>query len=416
MSTPLRILAIPGSLRARSTNLLLLEAAALLAPPEVQVGIFSRLGEIPLFQPDAAPDAATPDAVAALRQAITAADAVAFSAPEYAHGLPGALKNALDWLVSGIEFTHKPVVLFNASARSVYAQAALREVLITMGADFLDEACLTVPLTADARTPQQLAADPAIAPRITAALQRLADSVRAIAEDSTTRSLQPLGPALPHWSPRPLPERRSFRGRYCTIEPLDAAKHAEALYESLCTGSGVAGFTYLPGNPPTGMDEWRSRLENHAASRDPLFFALFDESGRAAGLSAYLRVAPEHGSIEIGHIHLSPRLQQTRAATEMQYLLMRHAFDDLGYRRYEWKADALNAPSRRAALRLGFRFEGIFLKAVVYKQRSRDTAWFSIIDDEWPQVRHAFESWLAPENFDAEGRQLHSLASLRLQE
>jgi RimJ/RimL family protein N-acetyltransferase len=221
---------------------------------------------------------------------------------------------------------------------------------------------------------------------------------------------------LPRWSPRPLPERRSFRGRYCTIEPLDAAKHAEALYASLCTGSGIAGFTYLPANPPASMDEWRSRLEKHAVSRDPLFFTLFDESGRAAGMAAYLRIAPEHGSIEIGHIHLSPRLQQTRAATEIQYLLMRHAFDDLGYRRYEWKADALNAPSRRAALRFGFRFEGIFLKAVVYKQRSRDTAWFSIIDDEWPQVRHAFESWLAPENFDAEGRQLRSLAGLRAQE
>jgi RimJ/RimL family protein N-acetyltransferase len=126
-----------------------------------------------------------------------------------------------------------------------------------------------------------------------------------------------------------------------------------------------------------------------------------------------LRIAPEHGSIEIGHIHLSPQLQQTRAATEIQYLLMRHAFDDLGYRRYEWKCDALNAPSQRAALRLGFRFEGIFLNAIVYKQRSRDTAWFSITDDEWPLVRRGFELWLAPENFDAEGRQLHSLASLR---
>jgi RimJ/RimL family protein N-acetyltransferase len=152
------------------------------------------------------------------------------------------------------------------------------------------------------------------------------------------------------------------------------------------------------------------------ASRDPLFFTLFNETGSAAGIAAYLRIAPEHGSIEIGHIHLAPSLQQTRAATEIQYLLMRHVFDDLGYRRYEWKADALNAPSRRAALRLGFRFEGIFLKAVVYKQRSRDTAWFSIIDDEWPQVRRAFESWLAPENFDAEGRQLRSLTGLRAQE
>ena len=137
MSTPLRILAVPGSLRARSSNLLLLETAALLAPPQIQIEIFTRFGEIPLFQPDNPPATVAPDAVAALRQAISAADAVIFSVPEYAHGLPGALKNALDWLVSGIEFTHKPVVLFNASARSVYAQAALREVLITMGADFL---------------------------------------------------------------------------------------------------------------------------------------------------------------------------------------------------------------------------------------------------------------------------------------
>jgi RimJ/RimL family protein N-acetyltransferase/NAD(P)H-dependent FMN reductase len=416
MSTPLRILAIPGSLRARSTNLLLLETAALLAPPQIHVEIFTRLGEIPLFQPDASPDVTAPDAVAALRHAIARAGAVAFSVPEYAHGLPGALKNALDWLVSGIEFIHKPVLLFNASARSVYAQAALREVLVTMGADFLDDACFTVPLIADGRTPQQLAADPAIAAPVAAALQRLTSSVTAAAETSATSASQPLGPALPHWKPRPRPERRSFRGRYCAIEPLDAALHAEALYELLCTGSGIAGFTYLPAIPPAGMEDWHSRLENHAASRDPLFFTLFDENGRAAGLCAYLRIAPEHGSIEIGHIHLSPPLQQTRAATEAQYLLMRHAFEDLGYRRYEWKADALNAPSRRAALRLGFRFEGIFFKAVIYKQRSRDTAWFSIIDDEWPQVRHAFESWLAPENFDAEGRQRRSLAGLRAQE
>jgi RimJ/RimL family protein N-acetyltransferase len=164
------------------------------------------------------------------------------------------------------------------------------------------------------------------------------------------------------------------------------------------------------------MDEWRSRLKSYAASPDPLFFTLFDENGHPAGICAYLRIAPEHGSIEVGHIHLSTQLQHTRAATEIQYLLMRYAFDDLGYRRYEWKCDALNAPSRRAALRLGFRFEGIFLNAIVYKQRSRDTAWFSITDDEWPKVRHAFEAWLAPENFDDEGRQLHSLAGFRAQE
>jgi NAD(P)H-dependent FMN reductase/RimJ/RimL family protein N-acetyltransferase len=415
MSTPLRILGIPGSLRTRSTNLLLLEAAALLAPPQAQLEIFTRLADIPPFQPDTPPDI-RPAAVTALRQAITAADAVVFSVPEYAHGLPGALKNALDWLVDGIEFTHKPVALFNASARSVYAQAALRETLITMGADLLNDAYLTIPLTGDVRTPQQLVTDSAIAAPITAALQRLVASLTTMAKNSATEPSQPLSRAMPHWQPRPLPQRHSFRGRYSHIDPLDAGLHAEALYESLCTSSGIAGFTYLPANPPASIEEWRQRLEKHAAGQDPLFFTLFDETGRAAGLCAYLRIAPEHGSIEIGHIHLSPPLQQTRAATEIQYLLMRHAFDDLGYRRYEWKCDALNAPSRRAALRLGFRFEGIFLNAVVYKQRSRDTAWFSVIEEEWPRVRRGFEAWLAPENFDAEGRQLHSLASLRAPE
>ena len=140
MSTPLRILGIAGSLRPRSTNLLLLEAAALLAPPLARIEIFTHLGEIPPFQPGTASTASLPAAVAALRQAIATADAVVFSVPEYAHGLPGALKNALDWLVDGIEFTHKPVALFNASARSVYARAALRETLVTMGADLLHNA------------------------------------------------------------------------------------------------------------------------------------------------------------------------------------------------------------------------------------------------------------------------------------
>ena len=226
---------------------------------------------------------------------------------------------------------------------------------------------------------------------------------------------QPVGPPVPNWQPRPHPERRSFAGRYCRIEPIDPAEHAAALYESLCDPANDALWNYLPSSPPATRDEWQQRLESYAASRDPLYFTVFNEEGRAAGITSYLRIASEHGVIEVGHIHLSPSLQQTRAATEFQYLLMRHAFDDLGYRRYEWKCDHLNAPSRSAALRLGFYFEGIFRKAVVYKGRSRDTAWYSIIDDEWPVVRQAFEQWLAAENFDASGRQLRSLATLRLQ-
>lgn len=224
---------------------------------------------------------------------------------------------------------------------------------------------------------------------------------------------QPIGSALPHWQPRPHPERRSFAGHYSRIEPLDPGRHADALYLSLCHPSLTSLWTYLSANPPADRDEWRARLEGYAASEDPLYFTLFDETGSAAGICAYLRITPNYGSIEVGAIHLSPQLQRTRAATEIQYLLMRHALDDLGYRRYEWKCDALNAPSRRAALRLGFQFEGIFRNAAVYKQRSRDTAWFSITDEEWPQIRAGLEQWLAPENFDAAGRQIHPLAGLR---
>jgi len=231
----------------------------------------------------------------------------------------------------------------------------------------------------------------------------------------THTAAQPVGPPVPDWHPRPYPERCSFAGRYCRIEPIDPAVHATTLYESLCDPANDSLWTYLPANPPATPDEWQQRLKSYAASGDPLYFTLFNEEGRAAGIASYLRIVPEHGVIEVGHIHLSPWLQQTRAATEFQYLLMRHAFDDLGYRRYEWKCDGLNAPSRSAALRLGFRFEGIFRKAIVYKGRSRDTAWYSIIDDEWPALRLAFEAWLAPQNFGDNGRQLRSLASLRQQ-
>lgn len=222
-----------------------------------------------------------------------------------------------------------------------------------------------------------------------------------------------MGPSLPEWRPRPHPEARSFKGQYCGISPLDPAAHAEALYTALCSEPDSPRWTYLLTDAPDNRAAWRQELAERAATRDPLFFTLFDEAGSAAGLAAYLRIVPVHGVIEIGHIHLSPRLQQSRAATEAQYLLMRHAFAELGYRRYEWKCDALNAPSRRAALRLGFVYEGTFRNAVVYKGRSRDTAWFSITDAEWPAVRAGLERWLAPENFDGEGGQRKTLASLR---
>ncbi|WP_348541103.1 GNAT family N-acetyltransferase [Thalassococcus arenae] len=174
-----------------------------------------------------------------------------------------------------------------------------------------------------------------------------------------------------------------------------------------------AGWTYLgedePFADPADAERW---TETRAASRDPLFYTV-SRDGVPAGFCSFLRITPAHGVIEIGYIHFSPALQGTVAATEVQYLMMAHVFDDLGYRRYEWKCNALNAPSRAAALRLGFTFEGIFRQAQVTKHRNRDTAWYSIIDSEWPAIKAGFQAWLAPENFDVQGRQKASLAALR---
>jgi len=173
-------------------------------------------------------------------------------------------------------------------------------------------------------------------------------------------------------------------------------------------------WTYLFQERPEGAAEFHSYLTNLQKSEDPLHFAIVAaDTGKAAGTAALMRIEPAHGVIEVGSIAFAPRLKQTRAATESMYLLMRRAFDELGYRRYEWKCDSLNAPSRSAAERYGFIFEGTFRQAIVYKGRSRDTAWYSITADEWPRVRSAFEAWLSPSNFDANGRQKQRLLELR---
>jgi RimJ/RimL family protein N-acetyltransferase len=223
-----------------------------------------------------------------------------------------------------------------------------------------------------------------------------------------------------------MPARRELSGRYCRLEPLDARRHADSLFAAYARDRDGRGWTYLPDGPfdsPASLTEWVARS---AASTDPLFFAVLvphasdpkpsrtqdlKTSGLAVGVAAYLRVMPASGSIEVGHIHFSPLLQRTPAATEAMYLMMRHAFE-LGYRRYEWKCDALNAPSRAAARRLGFSFEGIFRQATVYKGRSRDTAWYAVTDKEWPTLCAAFERWLDPVNFDADGHQRASLSAL----
>jgi RimJ/RimL family protein N-acetyltransferase len=169
-------------------------------------------------------------------------------------------------------------------------------------------------------------------------------------------------------------------------------------------------WTYMGYGPFAQAQDYTAWAEAAARGEDPLFHAIVDRrSDRAVGVTAYLRIEPAVGVLEVGHIAYAPALQRTAAATEAMYLLLRRAFDELGYRRYEWKCDALNAPSRAAALRLGFRFEGIFRQATVYKGRNRDTAWYSIIDREWPARRAAFEAWLDPLNFTADGRQIRPL-------
>ncbi|MDQ8034861.1 MAG: GNAT family protein [Bordetella sp.] len=227
---------------------------------------------------------------------------------------------------------------------------------------------------------------------------------------------QPIGEPLPGWTARQPPPRTPIEGRYCRLEPLDAERHAAELYAAYSQAPDARDWTYLSVGPFEDAARYRDFAERAAASTDPLHHAVIDlATGRAVGTLALMRIDPPAGVIEVGFVTYSPLLQRSRASTEAQYLLMRRAFDELGYRRYEWKCDSLNAPSRRAAERLGFEYEGLFRQATVYKGRSRDTAWFSILDSEWPAVKAGFEAWLAPSNFDAQGNQRQSLASLRTQ-
>jgi RimJ/RimL family protein N-acetyltransferase len=211
------------------------------------------------------------------------------------------------------------------------------------------------------------------------------------------------------------PRRESLEGRLVRLEPLDPARHAADLYAA---GHGPDAdpelWTYLPYGPFASEDELRAHLAAQAASSDPLFLAVLDAgTGRAGGVVSYLRIEPAHGCIEIGHIWFGAALQRTPQATETIYLLARHAFDDLGNRRLEWKCDAANTRSRRAAERFGFAFEGVFRQHMIVKGRNRDTAWFALLDGEWPAARAAFETWLDPANFEPDGRQRRSLAALR---
>ena len=221
---------------------------------------------------------------------------------------------------------------------------------------------------------------------------------------------QPIGVPVADTSPRPLPPRSDMVGRYCSVVPL-SVDHAPDLYAAFREDTQDRIWTYLPNGPYHDPDAFRAWVEDAIPKDDPLMHAIVVD-GRAVGHASYLRIAPASASIEVGFINLAPALQRTRAATEFQVLMMKRAFDELGYRRYEWKCDALNAPSRRAALRLGFTYEGTFRQATFYKGRNRDTAWFSIVDSEWPDLKARFERWLDPANFDASGQQKVALSEI----
>jgi RimJ/RimL family protein N-acetyltransferase len=233
-----------------------------------------------------------------------------------------------------------------------------------------------------------------------------------MADFMTNELGQPIGTPVLDWQPPPAPPREPLEGRFCRLEPLDVDRHVADLFAANAHDRDGRNWTYLPYGPFATLAAYKEWALRVSQTVDPLFYAIVDiQTRRAVGVASYLRIDRNAGSIEVGHINYSPLLQRTPAATEAMYLMMERAFD-LGYRRYEWKCDALNAPSRAAAERLGLSYEGIFRQATMYKGRSRDTAWFAAIDTEWPALRKAFQAWLDPANFDERFNQRVSLREL----
>ena len=219
-----------------------------------------------------------------------------------------------------------------------------------------------------------------------------------------------LGTPVPGFTPPPRPDGRAMMGRYARLERLQPDAHAAALHKAFSVDDSI--WDFLPQGPfasASGLHRW---IRQEALGDDPFFFAITNlETGETSGFASYLRIAPAAGSIEVGYINMAKSLQRTRAATEAIYMMMAWAFES-GYRRFEWKCNALNMASRRAASRFGFSYEGIFRQATVVKGRNRDTAWFAAIDAEWPALREAYATWLDPSNFDAEGQQVERLSDL----
>jgi RimJ/RimL family protein N-acetyltransferase len=217
-----------------------------------------------------------------------------------------------------------------------------------------------------------------------------------------------VGDVVPGWTPRRAPAPVTLEGRYVTLEPLSTT-HAPALYDALCNPGDQELWTYRPTDPPADVTAMTALIEQTLAATGLVTFALVPRGEQAQGIASYTRIDPGTGQVEIAGVLYAKTLQRTRAATEAIHLSMRHAFDELGYRRFEWKCDSLNEPSRRAAERLGFTYEGRFRNHMVTKGRNRDTDWFSVTDAEWPAVRAEHERWLDPANFDGEGRQVTRL-------
>lgn len=224
----------------------------------------------------------------------------------------------------------------------------------------------------------------------------------------------PIGFPVDKWVKCLKPPSTSINGNWCRLEILNQEKHAKDIFASYMTLRNDADWTYLPYGPFDKFEDFQTWLNTASKGSDPLFHAVIDnKTQKAIGIATYLRIEPAVGVIEVGHIHFSPVLQKTPLATEAMFLMMSRVFDELGYRRYEWKCDALNVPSKKAAERLGFIYEGTFRQATMYKNRNRDTAWFAIIDQDWPVLKSAFQTWLNQDNFDAKGQQKISLSEIR---
>lgn len=230
--------------------------------------------------------------------------------------------------------------------------------------------------------------------------------------DSATKL--PIGTLVANPAPARVPERIALEGHYCRLEPLNPERHGDQLFAASTPPDAAARFLYLPVQAPVDRRDFDAWITTRSVSVDPMYFVVIDKStGLIGGRQSFLRIDPSNQSIEIGDIYWGPSISRTRVSTEANFLFAKYAFDVLGYRRYEWKCNALNAPSRSSALRFGFSYEGLFRRAAIVKGRSRDTAWYAMIDDEWPDIKQAYEQWLDPENFDAAGQQRTSLRARR---